>query len=649
VARIEQRYKGRPTALRRSIAGLVVLGYSVVLATLGLAASFAVFLGAVAFHTPFPANILCIVGSSVVLALVIGQAISLLWVSPPRPAARELTREEFPRLFQVLDHLQSQSRSPPLDHVWLNTEFNARVWFEPRLGLLGLSRRHLLLGFPLLLLVTPSQATAVLAHELAHHSESHNRFNVWIGRLQQTWSTVFADWGPSSGGWMQIFRRPLESFLRWFWPRFHAHAFVLSRLDEYEADRLAADWTTVVDSAMALFVIQCHGTRLSRDFWPGVHREMNRVPEPPSDVYQTLQRELAGPPDSILADRWICEALRFRTLPSDSHPSLADRLRNLEMTPETLTRHGFPLAPPLSAAEELLAPRFELLRSEMSRSWQLENARAWNIGFHNAQRLKRELAGSPPVAETEPRTDAERAECLPHFSFDQADAEWNHLSKRLDLEGFRAIEPLLRQFLERHPQHLPGWLTLGANLLTLGDEAGQIPLRRVIDGNQPHLATEAFLVWKSWLERRDDSTALARLETEIDQFQKNQRAAEEERRAVRPTDRFHAVSLEDATHLGLLQTLATQSDLESAWLAEKEMRHQPDRRLFVLIVAAKRRGWLDRTWHERSAAVAKALSAEVSLPGQTLVIPSSGGFHRLARAIREIPRSQLGVVHAAAR
>jgi hypothetical protein len=109
------------------------------------------------------------------------------------------------------------------------------------------------------------------------------------------------------------------------------------------------------------------------------------------------------------------------------------------------------------------------------------------------------------------------------------------------------------------------------------------------------------------------------------------------------------VSLEDATHLGLLQTLATQSDLESAWLAEKEMRHQPDRRLFVLIVAAKRRGWLDRTWHERSAAVAKALSAEVSLPGQTLVIPSSGGFHRLARAIREIPRSQLGVVHAAAR
>ena len=124
------------------------------------------------------------------------------------------------------------------------------------------------------------------------------------------------------------------------------------------------------------------------------------------------------------------------------------------------------------------------------------------------------------------------------------------------------------------------------------------------------------------------------------------RAAEEERRSVLPTDRFHAVLLEETTHLELLQTLATQSDLESAWLAEKEMRHQPDRRLFVLV---KRRGWLDRIRHERSAAVARGLSAEVSLPGQTLVIPCTGGLHKLTRAIREIPRSQLAVVHTVAR
>jgi hypothetical protein len=75
------------------------------------------------------------------------------------------------------------------------------------------------------------------------------------------------------------------------------------------------------------------------------------------------------------------------------------------------------------------------------------------------------------------------------------------------------------------------------------------------------------------------------------------------------------------------------------------MRHQPHRRLFVLVVAAKRRGLLDRTWHERSTALARILSTQVSFPGQSLVIPSTGGFRQLAQAIRQIPQSQLDWVH----
>jgi hypothetical protein len=645
VAAIERRYAGRPAALRRKIAWLVLLGLGILVAALVVTSLVAAFLFVVALHTPFPANLACTALASVVLTLVIGQAICLLWTPTTAPSDRELKRDECPRLFQVLDRLQAQARSRPFHHVWLNTDFNAKVWSEPRLGLLGFSRRHLLLGFPLLLLVSPDQATAILAHELAHQSASHDWFSLWIGRVQEAWSVVFSNWGTNSAGWMQLFRKPLQWFVTWYWPRFHAHAFVLSRTDEYDADRRSAEWTTVNDAATALFAIQCLGTRLSREFWPEVHREMNRVPEPPGAIYDREHRELSLPPDPALATRWITEALRFRTLHSDSHPSLADRLRNLGANPDALAHGGFPLAPRHSAAEDFLAPRFESLRDEMSQSWKTENARAWNIGFHNAQRLKRELAASPPVAETEPSTDAERSECLPHMFLEQADAEWNHLSKRLDLEGFRQIEPILRQFLAKHPQHLLGWLTLGGNLLTLGDEAGQIHLRKVIEGNQPNLAAEAFLLWKSWLERRDDSTALARLETEIDQFQKNQQAAEEERRSVRPTDRFRTVSLEETAHLALQQALAARSDLESAWLAEKEMRHQPHRRLFVLVVAAKRRGLLDRTWHERSTALARILSTQVSFPGQSLVIPSTGGFRQLAQAIRQIPQSQLDWVH----
>ena len=646
VAHIEQRYAGNHPALRRKIAGLVGLGFAVIIAVLGLTSLLAGLLFVVALHNPFPANLLCLAGAALVLTLVIGQAICLLWVPASAPSDRQLTRDECPGLFRVLDSLQSQAGSRPFDHVWLNTDFNAKVWFEPRLGLLGFSRRHLLLGFPLLLVVSPAQATAILAHELAHQSESHDWFSLWIGRLQETWSVVFAGWGTASGGWLQLFRKPLQWFVDWYWPRFHAHAFVLSRSDEYEADRRSAEWTTVRDAATALFAIRCIGTRLSQDFWPEVHRGMNQVPEPPAGIYQREHQAMSLPPDPVLAERWITEALRFRTLHADSHPSLADRLRNLGMPPENLKQDGFPLAPIHSAAAEFLAPRFESLRDEMSQSWKTDNARAWNILYHNAQRLQRELEtthrpqSTLPATGTTDTSNTVAGPAAPKSSV-QVSAEWNRLTKRLELDGFRQSEPLLREFLENNPRHLIGWLTLGGNLLSQGDESGLGCLRRVIDGDQPGLAADAFLLWKSWLERHDEPTALATLQSEIDRFQEAQQAADEERRSVRATDRFRSVALDPPEQEALQRSLAALPDLESAWLAEKEMQHQTHRRLFVLVVAARRQGMFDRKCGERSVALARQLASEVNLPGQWLVISPEGGFRRVAQAICKVPQTKL--------
>lgn len=641
ISQIEQRYAGRPNALRRQVGWLVVLGFAVIVAVLGLTALLAAFFFVAALYNHFPQNLACLAVASVLLSLVIGQAICLFWVPTTAPSHRELKRNECPRLFQVLDSLQSKAKSRPFDHVWLNSDYNAQVWIEPRLGFLGFSRRHLLLGFPLLLLMTPAQATAILAHELAHQSASHDWFSLWISRVLETWSSVFSAWGTSTDSWWQLFRKPLQWFVGWYWPRFHAHAFVLSRTDEYEADRRSAEWTTVEDAATALFANQCLGTRLSQEFWPAVYRQMNCDPAPPDGIYLRQHEFMSQPADPNLAACWTSEALRFRTLHSDSHPSLADRLSHLGMSPETLSHRGFPLAPNTSAAQEFLAPRFEQLRDEMSRLWKAENARAWNIRFHHAQRLQRELAASPVPDAPAPGMSPEGKPPTPKAASEAMDAEWNRLSKELELQGFRQIEPMLRDFLERYPQHLPGWLTLGSNLLSRGDDAGQACLRRVVEGDQPALAADAFLLWNSWLERRNDPASLARLKAEMDRFQQVQQAAGHERRSVRPTDRFRPVILDHDQWLELQQLLTAHPELEAAWLAEKELQHQPHRRLFVLVVSAKRAGFFDRNCHERNASLARQISTRLVLPGQWLVIPPDGGFHKLARVIRNIPQSRL--------
>jgi Zn-dependent protease with chaperone function len=88
--------------------------------------------------------------------------------------------------------------------------------------------------------LTPEEFQAVLAHELAHLSREHGRFGRWIYRLRRSWSQVFEQLSRPRGQGEVSLRPLIVKFIDWFWPRFNAYAFVLSRTDEYEADAMAA-------------------------------------------------------------------------------------------------------------------------------------------------------------------------------------------------------------------------------------------------------------------------------------------------------------------------------------------------------------------------------------------------------------------------
>src|SRR5436190_1858633 len=78
--------------------------------------------------------------------------------------ARELTA--------LMDELRSAIRCR-VDRVLLTADFNASVQQVPRLGLFGWSRRYLLIGLPLLEVLSREELRVVLAHEFAHLSAEH--------------------------------------------------------------------------------------------------------------------------------------------------------------------------------------------------------------------------------------------------------------------------------------------------------------------------------------------------------------------------------------------------------------------------------------------------------------------------------------------
>jgi len=108
---------------------------------------------------------------------------SVLWSVRPRvdrfePPGPPLTRETEPDLFGVMEDVARAAKQAMPSHVYAIPDVNASV--STRGGMLGVGgHRVMLLGLPLLYLLTVDQLKAVLAHEFGHYGGGDTR----VGRL----------------------------------------------------------------------------------------------------------------------------------------------------------------------------------------------------------------------------------------------------------------------------------------------------------------------------------------------------------------------------------------------------------------------------------------------------------------------------------
>jgi hypothetical protein len=157
--------------------------------------------------------------------------------------------------------------------------------------LVGPSHGTLTLGLPLLLVLSPAQLRAVVAHELGHSSGNHGRFSGWIYRLSRVWSRLIA---PDSEG-RRAASPLLDGFFHRFAPFFAAYTFVLQRENEYAADRCSVEITSARDAAEALVRVRVAGAYLDNDSWllEDAAAERDVVTRKDSFVPHELSREEA--------------------------------------------------------------------------------------------------------------------------------------------------------------------------------------------------------------------------------------------------------------------------------------------------------------------------------------------------------------------
>ncbi|MBS0262348.1 MAG: M48 family metallopeptidase, partial [Planctomycetes bacterium] len=350
VERLEFRFTDRPGALARSTALWLAGGYTVLFAPLALLiAAGAALLVAGLWIAEAWSIWLVLAGAGVILG-GFWMYRGLIWTSGSKEPEVVVHSHEVPELHAEVENLRQTIGCRRFHRIVLRSDLNAGVVPESRFGLLGGIRSVLHLGLPLMEVLTLDEFRAVLAHEFVHHSRAHGRFSIWVYRVRSLWERTMVD---LTSGTSRV--RPWASgFLKWYWPRMNARAFLLCREHEYQADEFSAAMVGPEVAADALFRIDTCDHYVQQAFWSEIERLTEQEEQPPTNLLSRIMNCLRDRADAELAE-WCVDATRYQlTDTGDTHPAWADRVSALGVDPQEFAQAGFPALPARSAAQEIL-------------------------------------------------------------------------------------------------------------------------------------------------------------------------------------------------------------------------------------------------------------------------------------------------------
>jgi len=537
-----------------------------------------------------------------------------LWVKLDPPDGLPVTNEQAPRLFSLLDELRAALDCAPFHRVLIVPEHNAAVVQIPRLGVFGWHQNYLLLGLPLMQGLAPDEFKAVLAHEFAHSSRGHGRFGNWLYRVRRSWDRIFEQMARqrTRGGFV------LVKFINWFWPVFNAHAFVLARANEYEADACSVRLAGAAAAAGALMRLPVDGSVIEEEFWPHIYSRASQEKEPPANVMLSLGQTLKSSLPAEDATRRLRQAFLLETTNGDTHPCLKDRLRAIGRLPEGIERGEFPAPPPpppQNAAEFFLGHHAEIAASQLSDEWRKAIAVQWAARHEQTQKLAAELAALDQPGTAPPNVGE----------------LWAKATKLMELHDDAAAQPVLDQVLALDPKHAGANFVRGRHHLEQDDARG-VALIETAMASDPALTADGCRLLYGHFTRTGRRDQLRPLEDRMDRFQEQAALAQKERAEVSAKDTFMAHELTPQQLAELRNIFEAEPAIASAAVARKQVQHFAGSACFVIALRVKMAWWKPVSSGANQKLVDRVLE-KLQLPGHFLVFVASDNLKALGKKV----------------
>lgn len=568
VAAYELDSRDEPRRFALLTAGMAVLGYVAIVALLAGAVMGLLWgLGQIAHgHLRSWKVLLVLACGSLLLSLV-----RSLWLRSREPDGLPVSNLEAPRLFELIEQVRRKVGAPRPDRVLIDGALNASVVQQPRLGLLGWHRNTLILGLPLLMALETRQLAAVLAHEFGHLRGAHGKLGAWVYRTRRAWVRLAESRARAPAAFALADLAP-AFFFRHFFPRFNARAFVLSRRQEYEADRVAHEVVGREAAASGLLAIELQARYLREQFWPSVWRHAAHLPTPEKErPFRAMQQALKTALTHRQAQPWLKEALKRLPDLADTHPSLRDRLEFADVAPRP------PLPAPVSAAEALLREALPDWLTRMDRQWRGRSTEAWRARHRFAQ-AQRQMAEELQAALNEGPLDPDD-----HLLWARA---------ALRIEGEAAEVTVLRRMLRDHPTHLGARYELGRTLIEADDrqlnEEGATLLRGVAEGGNHPWALPAAQAIEAWLQARERYDELKTWRAALARIEQRTQATWDALHDFEAEPVLEPHGLGRRTLRPLEDLLRGESAAGRAWLVRRVVPDAPDWRFALLLVERSR-------------------------------------------------------------
>jgi len=487
VRRLEIDSNSSPEAFRRKVFAISLAAYVILFGLLaGLLALFAMLVQwAIESHRAFAMIKTGLAGLFLLSLIFVILRVMLMRLDPPM--GRELVREEAPKLFDILDKLYGKLKGPRIDHVLVTDEYNAAIVQHARFGIFGGYRNYLLVGLPFLLGSAPKEMLAVLAHEYGHLCGDHAKGSTRIYRQRRLFVAMYEHLESSADD--NVLSAAIVRALKRFFPYYSAYTFVLSRQDEYEADRTAVEMAGHTATSQMLVRARLLGDWIARDFWPSMYENADRLEKPPFMPFSSMRLAVKANYDEWATRKALDGAWSARSGLDDTHPCLRERLDAIEMAPV--------LPPPVDtcAADILLASGVgKKLEAELDQDWWEVNSRGWVHRFRHVQNSRARIGelSAAPLASLPVQDLMELA------------------SLKLEFEDTASAKPAVVELMKRPGGLNPrASLMYGRVLVAEGDRRGVDHLREAAL-NEPRLLEEAVQRGYQFLLERDGEAVAKR-------------------------------------------------------------------------------------------------------------------------------------------